>query len=117
MNRSDATIELDVAEVRREMRQRRLDWARRSMGRGVSLPGGRPAASAAGVGGRQVQSLGDSDWSVDVGLVERHRIVRGWSRLQLAAAARVDPKTLRDLLGRRRRPNLGTVQAVSVALG
>jgi hypothetical protein len=29
----------------------------------------------------------------------------------------VDPKTLRDLLARRRRPNLGTVQAISVALG
>ena len=50
-------------------------------------------------------------------MLDRHRIVRGWSRRELAAAAHVDPKTLRDLLGRRRRPDLGTVQAVTATLG
>jgi len=54
---------------------------------------------------------------VDAAAVERQRIVLGWSRATLAEIAHVDPKTLRDLLGMRRRPNLGTVQAVCVALG
>lgn len=101
--------------MRRARRQQRLEWAYRSAGQ---TPPDRRASGAAVQGGTPpAASLSSADWSVDVGLVERHRIVRGWSRLQLATIAHVDPKTLRDLLGRRRRPNLGTVQAVSVALG
>jgi hypothetical protein len=53
-------------------------------------------------------SLSELKWSVDVELVERRRIVHGWTRLELARVARVDPKTLRDLLARSRRPTFGT---------
>src|SRR5690348_11823768 len=91
---------MGVEELRQTRRQRRLEWA-------MGPPRSRPPAL----------SVTSADWTVDVGLVERQRIVRGWSRLHLATVAHVDPKTLRDLLARRRRPNLGTVQAVSVALG
>jgi DNA-binding Xre family transcriptional regulator len=39
------------------------------------------------------------------------------SQQKLARAARVDPGTLSDLLGCRRRPNLGTLSALCQALG
>jgi DNA-binding Xre family transcriptional regulator len=56
-------------------------------------------------------------WSVDVRMIERERVLRGWTRGELARAAHVDEKTLRDMLSRRRRPKFGTVQAVCTALG
>ncbi len=56
-------------------------------------------------------------WSVDVEAIERARTLHGWSRRELARRAHVDPGTLSDLLGRRRRPTLGTVQAICTALG
>ncbi|MBJ7594671.1 MAG: helix-turn-helix transcriptional regulator [Candidatus Dormibacteraeota bacterium] len=49
-------------------------------------------------------------------MVERERILRGWTRAQLTEAAAIDPKTLRDLLNGRRRPTLGTVATLSRAL-
>jgi ribosome-binding protein aMBF1 (putative translation factor) len=55
-------------------------------------------------------------WTVRRDAIERHRILRGWTRDQLAAAAQIDPKTLRDLLGGRRRPTLGTVGTVARAI-
>jgi len=56
-------------------------------------------------------------WVVRADVVERERILRGWTRAQLTQAADIDPKTLRDLLRGRRRPTLGTVSTLSRALG
>jgi transcriptional regulator with XRE-family HTH domain len=56
-------------------------------------------------------------WSVNVDRMERARVLRAWTRKQLAGAARVDPKTLTDICSGRRRPNLGTIQAICTALG
>jgi transcriptional regulator with XRE-family HTH domain len=55
-------------------------------------------------------------WAVRRAAIERQRILKGWTRTQLAEAAHVDPKTLRDLLGGRRRPTLGTVATVARAI-
>lgn len=54
-------------------------------------------------------------WTVRRTAIERQRILKGWTRNQLEAA-HVDPKTLRDLLGGRRRPTLGTVGTVARAV-
>ncbi|MHB8719426.1 MAG: helix-turn-helix domain-containing protein [Candidatus Dormibacteria bacterium] len=56
-------------------------------------------------------------WEVRSEVVERERILRGWTRTQLTQAADIDPKTLRDLLTGRRRPTLGTLNTLSRALG
>jgi transcriptional regulator with XRE-family HTH domain len=56
-------------------------------------------------------------WRADVQKMDRERILRGFSQQQLARLARVDPGTLSDLLGCRRRPNLGTLSALCQALG
>src|SRR5207249_1194857 len=56
-------------------------------------------------------------WSVDVYAIERARVLRAWTRGELARAAHVDEKTLRDMVSGRRRPTFGTVQAVCTALG
>ena len=61
---------------------------------------------------RRNQRRGIVAWSVDARLVERERILRGWTLRELARNAHVDPGTLSDLLGRRRRPTFGTVQAI-----
>ena len=63
---------------------------------------------------RFVAALG---WQVRSEVVERQRILRGWTRAQLTDAADIDPKTPRDLLTGRRRPTLGTVNTLSRALG
>ena len=55
-------------------------------------------------------------WTADIRRLDRERIVRGLSQRELAALARVDPGTLSDLLAQRRRPNLGTLRALSEAL-
>ncbi len=55
-------------------------------------------------------------WRVASARIERERITRGWTREQLASAARIDAKTLRDLLSGRRRPTLGTLREVARAL-
>jgi len=60
--------------------------------------------------------VGPLVWSVEVELVDRERILRGWTQRQLARTARVDPGTLSDLLARRRRPTLGTMQSICTAL-
>lgn len=54
---------------------------------------------------------------MDIVVIERERILRGWSQRQLARAAHVDAGTLGDLLAGRRRPMLGTVQAICGSLG
>src|SRR4051812_15690253 len=56
-------------------------------------------------------------WSLNVRPIERERVLRGWTRSELARTAHVDEKTLRDMLSGRRRPTFGTVQAVCTALG
>jgi DNA-binding Xre family transcriptional regulator len=56
-------------------------------------------------------------WSVDVARIERARVLKAWTRKQLAGVAHVTPKTLTDMCSRRRRPTFGTVQAVCDALG
>ena len=56
-------------------------------------------------------------WRADVNRIDRERILRGLSQQKLAQVARVDPGTLSDLLGCRRRPNLGTLSALCQALG
>lgn len=55
-------------------------------------------------------------WSLNVETIERERMLRGWTQRQLARNARVDPGTLSDLLGQRRRPTFGTVQAICTSL-
>ncbi|MGH2866044.1 MAG: helix-turn-helix domain-containing protein [Solirubrobacteraceae bacterium] len=55
-------------------------------------------------------------WRVRAEIVERERILRGWTRAQLTEAADIDPKTLRDLLNGRRHPTLGTVGTLCRAL-
>jgi transcriptional regulator with XRE-family HTH domain len=52
------------------------------------------------------------EWSVDVGAIDRARILRGWTRRELAKNARVDEGTLCDLFAGRRRPTFGTLRAM-----
>ena len=55
-------------------------------------------------------------WSPNIAAVERLRILRGWTREQLARVAQVDPKTTRDMLNGRRHPRLSTIDQVARAL-
>jgi hypothetical protein len=59
----------------------------------------------------------DAAWSVDATVIERERILRGWSHADLACVAHVDPRTVRRLVAARLRPRLGSVQALCTALG
>jgi transcriptional regulator with XRE-family HTH domain len=56
------------------------------------------------------------EWSVDVVAIDRARILRGWTRRELAQRAQVDEGTLCDLFAGRRRPTVGTLRAVSQVL-
>jgi DNA-binding XRE family transcriptional regulator len=56
------------------------------------------------------------EWSVNVHPIERERLRRGWTRTELARVAHVDPRTVCSLVVGRRRPSLGTVQALCTAL-
>ena len=82
---------------------------------------GRPALAAPHAGrGQGVRAAGLPalvEWRIRPDVVERERILRGWTRAQLTEAAAIDAKTLRDLLSGRRRPTLGTVGTLSRALG
>ncbi len=57
------------------------------------------------------------EWSVDVAAIDRLRIVRGWTRRDLAHQAHVDEGTLCDLFGGRRRSTFGTLRAICQVLG
>lgn len=57
-------------------------------------------------------SLRAQQWSVDVGAIDRARILRGWTRRNLAQQAHVDEGTLCDMFAGRRRPTFGTLRAV-----
>jgi transcriptional regulator with XRE-family HTH domain len=56
-------------------------------------------------------------WAVDPDVIERARIVRGWTRGRLAVVAHVDPGTVSDLIAGRRRPTFGTITALCTVLG
>jgi transcriptional regulator with XRE-family HTH domain len=56
------------------------------------------------------------DWSVEPDAIDRARILRGWTRRELAQHARVDEGTLCDLVSGRRRPTFGTLRAICQAL-
>jgi DNA-binding Xre family transcriptional regulator len=56
------------------------------------------------------------EWSVDVAGIDRARILRGWTRRDLAERAHVDEGTLCDLFACRRHPTFGTLRAVCQAL-
>jgi transcriptional regulator with XRE-family HTH domain len=55
-------------------------------------------------------------WSVDASGIDRARILRGWTRRELAQRAHVDEGTLCDLFAGRRRPTFGTLRAICAAL-
>ncbi|MDQ6879816.1 MAG: helix-turn-helix domain-containing protein [Candidatus Dormibacteraeota bacterium] len=57
------------------------------------------------------------EWSVDAGSIDRARILRGWTRRDLAQQAQIDEGTLCDLFAGRRRPTFGTLRAICQALG
>lgn len=59
----------------------------------------------------------DLEWAVNVAVIERARILHGWTRRDLALHANVDEGTLCDLFARRRRPTFGTLRALCRALG
>jgi transcriptional regulator with XRE-family HTH domain len=56
------------------------------------------------------------EWSVNVGAIERARILRGWTRRDLAQNAHVDEGTLCDMFAGRRRPTFGTLRALCQAV-
>lgn len=56
-------------------------------------------------------------WAVEAGAIDRARIVRGWTRRDLAHNAHVDEGTLCDLFAGRRRPTFGTLRAICQTLG
>jgi DNA-binding Xre family transcriptional regulator len=56
------------------------------------------------------------EWSVDAGAIDRARILRGWTRRDLARHAHVDEGTLCDLFVGRRRPTFGTLRAICQSL-
>lgn len=51
-------------------------------------------------------------WHVNCEAIEQARLLAGKTRRELAASARIDYKTLRDMLNRRRRPGIATVHCV-----
>jgi transcriptional regulator with XRE-family HTH domain len=55
-------------------------------------------------------------WTVNVVAIERARILRGWTFVDLSRAAHVDRGTLSDLVNGKCQPTLGTVQTVASAL-
>jgi len=56
------------------------------------------------------------EWSVDAGVIDRARILRGWTRRDLAQHAHIDEGTLCDLFAGRRRPTFCTLRALCQAL-
>ena len=56
------------------------------------------------------------DWSVDVAAMDRGRILRGWTRRDLARQSHVNEGTLCDLFAGRRRPTFATLRAICRAL-
>jgi transcriptional regulator with XRE-family HTH domain len=67
-------------------------------------------------GARSVAARG-TWWTVNLLVMDQERVLRGWTRGELARQAHVDPGTVSDMFRGRRRPVLSTVQALSTALG
>jgi DNA-binding Xre family transcriptional regulator len=55
-------------------------------------------------------------WSVNVEVMDRARVLRGWTRRDLGRQAQVDEGTLCDLFAHRRRPTFATLRALCKAL-
>jgi len=56
------------------------------------------------------------EWAVDAAAIDRARILRGWTRRDLARHAHVDEGTLCDLFFGRRKPTFGTLRAICQVL-
>jgi len=56
------------------------------------------------------------EWAVNLAVIDRARVLRGWTRRDLAEHAHVDEGTLCDLFAGRRRPTFGTLRAICQAL-
>jgi transcriptional regulator with XRE-family HTH domain len=63
-----------------------------------------------------VNPRGPLQWAVDVAVIDRARVLRGWTRRALANQAHVDEGTLCDLASGRRRPSFGTLRAICQVL-
>jgi transcriptional regulator with XRE-family HTH domain len=61
-------------------------------------------------------SLRVQRWSVDTCAIDRVRVLRGWTRRDLARQADVDEGTLCDMFAGRRRPTFGTLRAICQTL-
>lgn len=108
-----------MAGLREAARERRMAWARRPLhGIGTVPPPDRTAVSSTTTAGSSVaqSGAGARTWSVNVDVIDRERLSRGWTLRELARHAQVDKNTLGDMLAGRRRPTLGTVRAVCEAL-
>jgi len=99
------TDDPEVTRAQAERRAYRLAWAAGTLPT-QTMPAAEPAAIAPA-----------GSWSVDAVPIERERILRGWTPVHLATVAHVDPRTVRSLVAGRRRPSLGTVQALCTVLG
>lgn len=99
--------------TRRRTRGRRLAWARGAWAAPLNLPGEPSALNAATAHPAEARTRG---WFLDVEVIDRERLLRGWTQRELARQARVNKGTLGDMLARRRRPTLGTVRAICTAL-
>ena len=56
------------------------------------------------------------DCSLDVAAIDRGRILRGWTRRDLARQSHIDEGTLCDLFAGRWRPTFATLRAICRAL-
>jgi DNA-binding Xre family transcriptional regulator len=63
-----------------------------------------------------VNSQGTLEWVADVAVIDRGRILHGWTRRELARQAQVDEGAVCDLFVGRRRPTFGTLRALCHAL-
>ena len=90
-------------------------------GGSTASPGGAeelPTTSSTVAGNRAAYARATlPTWQVNREAIERARLLAGKTRRELAAAAQIDYKTLRDLLNGRRRPTIGTAHCVIRALG
>jgi DNA-binding XRE family transcriptional regulator len=66
---------------------------------------------------RATRRSGSIRWRVDVHVIERARILRGWTQADLSQEAHVDPKTIRNMISGNHRPTFGTLQALRSVLG
>lgn len=95
----------ELARLRAKRRAHRLAWAQGTLPRPAARVPEAPIIAS------------DGAWSVNAAPIERERILRGWTPVHLARVAHVDPRTVRSLVANRRRPSLGTVQALCTVLG